>query len=164
MNREQAAEIHRHLQAAANAIRRAGRAMSELDQEDRAAFAHPLGHVVMTLHYELLHDLIYRRFPDLKPPSKEKPVINSKLTWDQVSLPPSVTVLDFDRVILSTLHQQWRKTARIVGTVSEQYIELGVDMDPAIVAARLMMMVDSGLVEGAGDLRMWRYSEVRLKG
>jgi hypothetical protein len=24
-------------------------------------------------------------------------------------------------------------------------------------------MVDSGLVEGAGDLRMWRFSEVRLK-
>jgi hypothetical protein len=163
MNREQAIEIHRHLQTAVKAMRRAGRLMSELDQEDRAAFADPLGNVVMALHYQLLHDLIYRPFPDLKPLSKEKPRINSKLTWDRVSLPPSVTVLDFDRVILSALHHHWRKTARIVGTVSEQYRELGVDVDPAIVAARLMTMVASDLVESQGDLRMWRYSEVRLK-
>jgi hypothetical protein len=73
-------------------------------------------------------------------------------------------VLDFDRVILSTLSPQRRKTARIVGTVSEHYRTLGVDLDPAIVAPRLMAMVDSGLVESAGDLRKWRFSEVRLKG
>ena len=47
--------------------------------------------------------------------------------------------------------------------MSEQYGELGIDLDPAIVAARLMVMVDSDLVEAAGDLRMWRFSEVRLK-
>ena len=33
---------------------------------------------------------------------------------------------------------------------------------PAIAAARLMVMADSGLIESAGDLRMWGYSEVRL--
>jgi hypothetical protein len=88
---------------------------------------------------------------------------DSKLTWDKVSLPPSVTVVDFDRVVLSYLSQQWRKTARIVGNVSEHYSSLGISLDPAIAAARLMVMVDSGLVEGAGDRRMWRHSEVRLK-
>jgi hypothetical protein len=30
-------------------------------------------------------------------------------------------------------------------------------------AARLKAMVDSRLIEGAGDLRKWRFSEVRLK-
>ena len=57
-----------------------------------------------------------------------------------------------------------RKCARIVGDVSEHYRSLGVSLDPAIAAARLMAMVDSGLVESAGDLRKWRFSEVRLKG
>jgi hypothetical protein len=71
--------------------------------------------------------------------------------------------MDFDRVILSTLRQQWRKTARIVGDVSVHYGNLGIDLDPAIAAARLMKMVETGLVEAAGDLRMWRFSEVRLK-
>ena len=111
----------------------------------------------------MLDDLIYRQFPDLRPPSKEKARIDSKLTWDQVTLPPSITVMDFDRVILSLLSQHGRKTAAIVGRVSEHYAGLGISLDPAIAAARLMAMVDSGLVEGAGDLRMWRFSEVRLK-
>ncbi|HLZ01492.1 MAG TPA: DUF3658 domain-containing protein [Bradyrhizobium sp.] len=162
MDREQAAEIHRHLQRAANAIRRAERLALDLSQDDRRAFAEPLGNIVTALHFELLQ-AIYRRFPDLRPPSREKARINSKLTWDKVRLPPPVTVLDFDRAILSTISPQWRKTARIVGTVSEQYGKLGIDLDPAIVAARLMTMVDSGLLEAAGDLRMWRFSEVRLK-
>lgn len=164
MDREHAAEIHRHLLAAANAIRRAERVMNELEQTDRAAFAEPLGDLVVTLHYKMMFDLIYRQFPDLRPPSKEKPRINSKLTWGQVTLPPSVTVMDFDRIILSELSHHARKTARIVGNVSEYYRKLGIDLDPAIAAARLMAMVDSGLVESAGDLRMWRFSEVRLKG
>lgn len=107
--------------------------------------------------------MIYRRFPELEPPSKGKRFVDSKLTWKQVQLPPAVTVLDFDRVILSTLHRQWRKTASIVGNVSQHYREKGIDLDPAIAAARLMAMDASGLIESAGDLRKWRFSEVRLK-
>jgi uncharacterized protein DUF3658 len=163
MDREQAAEIHRHLLTVAKAINRVGQLAFELGKEDRAAFAKPLGEAGTILQYNLLYDLIYRQFPDLRPPSKEKPRINSKLTWDQVSLPPTITVMDFDRIILSELSHVARKTARIVGRVSEHYRSLGIDLDPAIAAARLMAMVDSGLVEGAGDLRMWRFSEVRLK-
>ena len=137
--------------------------MNKLEQTDRAAFAEPLGDLVVTLHYEMMFDLIYRQFPDLRPPSKEKPRIDSKLTWDQVTLPPSITVMDFDRIILSELSHYARKTARIVGKVSEHYRQLGTDLDPAIAAARLIAMVDAGLIEGAGNLRMWRFSEVRLK-
>jgi hypothetical protein len=50
---------------------------------------------------------------------------------------------------------KWRKTARIVGNVSEHYGKLGIGLDPAIAAACLMKMIDSNLVEAAGDLRMW---------
>ncbi len=162
MDQEQAAEIHRHLLRAVNAIRRAERIMWDLPQQDRAAFAEPLGNTVTALHFELLQ-VIYRRFPDLRPPDKGWRRVDSKLTWKQVQLPPSVTAVDFDRVILSAMSPQWRKTARIVGDVSKHYGSLGISLDPSIAAARLMAMVDSGLVEGAGDLRKWRFSEVRLK-
>jgi hypothetical protein len=47
MNQEQAAEIHRHLLRAANAIRHAEIIMWDLPQQDRAAFADPLGNTVM---------------------------------------------------------------------------------------------------------------------
>lgn len=163
MDREQAAEIHRHLKAAANAMQRAERLIWDLGQEDRAAFAKPLGNVGTALHYELLFDRIYRPFPDLRPPDKGGRRIDSKLKWKQVQLPASITVMDFDRVILSELSQHWRKTARIVGNVSEQYRTRGIDLDPAIAAARLMAMTKDGLIEAQGDLRKWRYSEVRLK-
>jgi hypothetical protein len=164
VTREQAAEIQRHLLTATKAINRVSGLVFDLDEiEDRKAFAEQIGNAYEALQHEMLDRVIYGQFPDLRPPSREKPRIDSKLTWDQVSLPPSVTVMDFDRVVLSRLSQQWRKTARIVGDVSEHYASLGTSLDPAIAAARLMAMVDSGLVEGAGDLRKWRFSEVRLK-
>jgi Protein of unknown function len=163
MNREQATDIERHLKRAANAIQRAEILIQDLDQEDLAALAEPLGKTIMALNFELRH-VIHSRFPDLRPPSKGGRFVNSNLIWKKAQLPPSVKLLDFDRVILSTLNTQWRKTARIVGNVSEHYRSLGVSLDPAIVAARLMTMVDSGLVESAGDLRKWGFSEVRLKG
>ena len=104
------------------------------------------------------------KFPELKPPSSGRRFVDSKLTWDKVSLPPSVNVLDFDRVILSEVRQHWLKTARWSSAdVSEHYDKLGIDLDPAIAAARLMKMVETGIVEAQGDLRTWRLSEVRLK-
>ena len=162
MNREQAVGIERHLKRACNAVRRAEILIQDLDQEDLAALAEPLGKTIMALNFELRR-VIHKQFPDLRPPDKGSRFVDSNLTWKKAQLPPSVTVLDFDRVILSNLNAQWRKTARIVGNVSEQYRSLGIDLDPAIVAARLVTMVDSGLVESAGDLRKWRFSEVRLK-
>ena len=162
MDREQATEINRHLQRAVNAMRRAEKLILDLDQEDRAALAKPFGNAVFALHFELLRE-IYDRFPDMEPPAKGARFVDSKLTWRQVQLPPSVTVIDFDRVILSFLGKYGRETVAIVGRVSEHYANLGISLDPAIAAARLKAMVDSGLIEGEGDLRKWRFSEVRLK-
>jgi hypothetical protein len=163
MNREQATEIERHLKRADNAIRRAEILIQDLDQKDLAALAEPLGKTIGALNFDLRW-VIHKQFPDLRPPDKGSRFVDSKLTWKKAQLPPTITVLEFDRVILSTLHGQWRKTARIVGNVSEHYRGLGISLDPAIAAARLRTMVDSGLVESAGDLRKWRFSEVRLKG
>jgi hypothetical protein len=164
MTREQAAEIHRHLLSAAKAVNRVSALAFDLETvEDRKAFAESIANAYEALQHQMLEQVIYRQFPDLRPPSEEEPHIDSELTWDQVSLPSSITLTDFDSVILSELSQHARKTARIVGNVSEHYRKLGISFDPAIAAARLMAMVDAGLIEGAGDLRMWRFSEVRLK-
>jgi hypothetical protein len=32
-----------------------------------------------------------------------------------------------------------------------------------IIAARIVALAEAGRIEGAGDLRMWRHSEVRLR-
>jgi len=61
------------------------------------------------------------------------------------------------------MSQHWRKVAKIVTDVLDKYQHLGLPISYEMVAARLKVLADSDLIEGVGDLRMWRYSEVRLK-
>jgi Protein of unknown function len=164
MDREQAVEIHRHLKRAANAMRRAEQLILTLDQEDRAAFAEPLGNVVVALHYQLLFDKIYRPFPDLKPPSTGFRFVDSKLTWKQVQLPPSVTEADIDAVIFSMMKPRFQKVAMVIIRSLKRFEELALPVGDQVIAARLRLLADSGRIEGAGDLRKWGFSEVRLKG
>jgi hypothetical protein len=94
----------------------------------------------------------------------EIPTITSRLTWEQVSLPPSVSETDIDRIIFAELKQVARKVALVVGNAavrSEQ--ELGVSVGSEIFAARLRELADDGRINFYGDLRKWRFSEVSLR-
>jgi hypothetical protein len=163
MDREQAVEIHRHLQRAVNAMRRAERLILDLSQEDRAALAKPFGNTTFALHFELLRE-IYRRFPDLQPPSTGFRFVDTKLTWKQVQLPPSVTEADVDAVIFSAMKPVFQKVAMVIIRSLKRFEELALPVGDQVIAARLKLLADSGRIEGAGDLRKWRFSEVRLKG
>jgi hypothetical protein len=163
MNREQATEIERHLKRAANAIRRAEILIWNLDEEDRAALAEPLGKAIGALHFDLRR-AIYRQFPDLRPPSKGSRFVDSKLTWKQIQLPPQLTEGEFDKVIFSTLHSQWRKVAAIVTRVVSKFEDSNPAVTYEMVAVRLRALSDADLIESQGDLRKWGFSEVRLKG
>jgi uncharacterized protein DUF3658 len=163
MDREQAVDIHRNLQRAVNAMRRAERLILDLDQEDRAALAKPFGNTTFALHFELLRE-IYRRFPDLQPPSKGARFVDSMLTWKQVQLPPSVTEGDIDVIIFSVMKPRFQKVAMVIIQSLKRCEELGLPVDDQVIAARLRLLADAGRIEGAGDLRKWRFSEVRLKG
>ena len=164
MDREQAVEIHRHVRRAVNAMQRAERLILSLDQEDRAAFAKPLGNVASALHYELLFEMIYRPFPDLRPPAKGWRFVDSKLTWKQVQLPPAVTEADIDDTIFSVMKPVFQKVAMVIIRSLKRCEELAFPVDDQVIAARLRLLADAGRIEGAGDLRKWRFSEVRLKG
>jgi hypothetical protein len=93
----------------------------------------------------------------------EPPIISSTLRWKDISLPASVSEADLDRIIFSVMTSRWRKTAMIIVKTLEQCKQLNLPIDADIVGARLAALVDSDRIEGAGDLRKWRYSEVRLK-
>ncbi len=94
----------------------------------------------------------------------DTPRIDSELGWEQVRLPAHVTEAEFDQAILSTLGQHWRKVAAIVIRVVEKYEHFTPKVTFEMVAARLRALSDAGTIEAQGDLRMWRHSEVRLKG
>jgi Protein of unknown function len=74
-----------------------------------------------------------------------------------------MTEAEFDQVIRSTLSSHWRKVARIVTDVVRKCEATGSSISYEMVAARLQKLSESDVIEGVGDLRMWRYSEVRLK-
>ena len=44
-----------------------------------------------------------------------------------------------------------------------RYQELAMPISAEIIGARIVALAEAGRIEGAGDLRMWRHSEVRLR-
>jgi Protein of unknown function len=161
MTRDQAEEIQRHLLDAADAINRADQIIINLDAEDRKRLAGPLGATVDALHFELLK-AVYDEYPELRPPG-ETPVISSSLRWEDVSLPPSVSEADLDAVIFAQLRPLSRKMALVIGNVVSRCNELGLPVSDEIIGARLTALAEADRIEGLGDLRKWRHSEVRLK-
>lgn len=162
MTRDQAEEIHRHLRDAVMALSRVQAAITEAGPSARKALGGHLFDVGMSLHFGLL-ETIYQKFPDLEPPAVEVPTIDSELTWDEISLPSSITENDLDEMILSVLTPQWRKMAAVLTYSEKLYAELAWSIDAATVAARIQVLADDNRIEHRGDLRKWRFSEVRLK-
>jgi hypothetical protein len=164
MNREQAIRIQKHCLDADVALDHARIAIAGLGKEERLILDGLLREVVETLHLDLLEQ-IYDQHPDLEPPplDEEIPTISSSLTWDQVRLPPSLTEADFDGIIFSLLKPHWQKTAMVVVLAMKRCQELALPIGGEEIAARLQVLSDSDRIEGIGDLRKWRHSEVRLK-
>jgi hypothetical protein len=164
MKREQAIELEQCLADANRALDRARLIIAGFAKEDRIRFRDLLENVLDALHDGLLAG-IYTQHPDMEPPAvdEEVPVIDSDLRWGEVRLPPPMTEAEFDQVIHSTLSTHWRKVARIVTDVVHKCERVGLTISYEMVAARLQKLSDSDVIEGVGDLRMWRYSEARLK-
>jgi Protein of unknown function len=161
MDRAKAIEIHKLLLDIAEAYGRAEVAIGDLERDDRVAFAHQLGAVSEALHWELL-PVMYRMYPDLRPPSEEPPHIISTLRWEEVSLPPTVTTAAIDELIVSCMSPRWHKTAMIVGRAVARSREIGLPVSDQIIAARIEALAEAGFIDNQGDVRMWRHSEVRL--
>jgi hypothetical protein len=140
MDREQALRIQKHLIDADVALDHARMAIAGLGKEERLA-------------------------TDLEPPplDEEIPTISSRLTWDQVRLPPPVTEADLDGILFSLLKPRWQKTAMVVILAMQRCQERALPIGDEEIAARLQVLADSHRIEGIGDLRYWRHSEVRLK-
>ena len=164
IKREQAIELEECLADANDALERAGRIIAGFAKEDRIRFDGLLSNVLDALHGEL-STAIYAEHPDMEPQraDDEEPIIDSELRWDQVRLPPSVLDADIDAVIFALMSTHWRKVAAVVGRGYDRCKELGIAVSYEVIAARLMALSDADRIEGIGDLRKWRYSEVRLK-
>jgi hypothetical protein len=98
-----------------------------------------------------------------KTPFEEVPVISSTLRWEEVSLPASISEADLDQIIFAAMTSRLRKTAMVIGNAVKRCEELGLPINAEILGARIGALAEADRIEGAGDLRKWRHSEVRLK-
>jgi Protein of unknown function len=161
MDRTQAAEIKRHMLNAADAIDRASQIIFALNKEDQAVLAAPLGEIVSALHFQLLQ-AVYIRYPDLRPPVAERPAISTLRRWEDIALPESVSETDLDSAIFSALSSRWQKTAMVIGNALKHCKTLALPIDAEVLGVRIQALAEADRLEGAGDLRKWRFSEVRL--
>jgi hypothetical protein len=161
MDRTQAAEIQRHMLRAAKAINRASEIVFALDEEDREVLGTPLLEIIDALHFKLLR-AVYIRYPELRPPDPGRSRINTARRWKDIALPESVSETDLDNAIFSALTSRWQKTAMVVGNALKHCETLALPVDEEMVGVRIRALAEAGRLEGEGDLRKWRYSEVRL--
>jgi len=74
---------------------------------------------------------------------------------------------DLDRLLLSFCRTHWLKVARIAADTYQALEGRGIQItvDTAkVFDARTAALVGSGQLEAKGDIRQWRFSEVRLPG
>jgi len=157
MDRAQTEEIFGHLFDAARELDEARAVASAFAAHDESAAS--LEEFIVKLNSELIGAL-FDQFPDLMP-FEEFPAISSTLTWDHVDLPPSISEKDIDDIVFSGMKPSWRKVAMVVVQAQKLCEQRGLKISYEELAARLQK---SGCIEDAGDLRKWRFSEVRLKG
>ncbi len=69
---------------------------------------------------------------------------------------------DIDQMILALVDTRWLKVAMIMARVDMALEKQGVNIRPLAVRARIVTLVNTGLLESKGDVRRPRYSEVRL--
>jgi hypothetical protein len=93
----------------------------------------------------------------------EIPQINSELRWDEVRLPASVSETDLDGMLFSLMKPWPQKMAMVLGDALGQCRERGWPISKEELAARIQQLVEADRLDSRGDLRMWRFSEVRLK-
>lgn len=73
-------------------------------------------------------------------------------------------VAAIDEAILSKLSSRWQKTAFVIATSMYVYPDRFEDIPDVFYARRVLALARQGLLEASGDLRQWRFSEVRATG
>ena len=65
-------------------------------------------------------------------------------------------------MIFSALSSRWQKTAMVISQTLKQCETLALPVDAEVVGVRIQALAEADRLEGQGDLRKWRFSEVRL--
>lgn len=164
MNRDRAERLILYLEDAEAALQRALRAASGFAKEERLKFSESLYEAIAALNSDVWKP-IYDAYPDLAPEYEdlEPPTISSELSWNEVRLEHPLTEKDVDDILFPLLKSHWQKVALVLVKARDSCNLEGLSISYEVLAARLRDLADRNEIEGIGDLRIWRFSEVRLK-
>ena len=76
-----------------------------------------------------------------------------------------ISARTIDQLLLSFCDMRWRKVARVIGSSFDILEGCGIRPNGTlakIIDIRIAALVSSGQLEAEGNIRKWRYSEVRL--
>jgi len=65
---------------------------------------------------------------------------------------------EIDSLLLAQVREHWLKTAFVISKAMDAFDKWDEDR----VTQRMKTLVEEGKIESAGDIRKWRFSEVRL--
>ena len=89
--------------------------------------------------------------------------IDCTLRWDDALLPASLSEADLDQIIFTEMTFRLRKTALVIDKAVTRCEALDLPVDADLIGARLAALAEADRIDSAGDIRKWRYREVRLK-
>jgi hypothetical protein len=75
-----------------------------------------------------------------------------------------IAAAELDELILSFCDVRWLKVARIFGNTMQVLEDRGIQISGGMadaLDARMEALVNSGRLEAKGNIRRWRFSEVR---
>jgi hypothetical protein len=164
VSRDRAERLVSYLDDAEEALERASRAASGFPKEERLKFEQLLAGLITALQSDVWKT-IYDRYPDLAPEyeSFEPPTIDSELSWEEARLLPNVSEKEVDDILIPLLRPYWQKVLRVLFMARDSCNIKCIAIKDEVLAARLRWLSDNNKIEGVGDLRMWGWSEVRLK-
>jgi hypothetical protein len=70
-------------------------------------------------------------------------------------------VIAIDKAILSQLNGRWQKTALVVARAMYTYLDRYDDIPDTFYGQRIVALCSEGSIEADGDLRYFRFSEIR---
>jgi hypothetical protein len=76
-----------------------------------------------------------------------------------------ISARDIDRLLLFFCNTRWLKVARIIGNTMEILERHGIRINAKVgkmIDARMAVLVRNEQFETKGNIRHWRYSEIRL--
>lgn len=76
-----------------------------------------------------------------------------------------ISASEIDQLLLSFCKSRWLKVARVIADTQQMLEGRGISMSSDLFDAmdvRLAILVRTGRLEAKGDIRRWRFSEIRL--